>query len=153
VDIRIFTRYNIGNAKTQATARFAHSERGNFMKKALSLILTLAFLISWLPQMGPGVLAEEASSANSLEGKTLSILGDSISTYQGISNNADYNATLSGGAIYYNPGTLGVYQPDTWWQQTIDALGMKLCVNNSWSGSCILHTRAGAKGAYLDRCV
>lgn len=30
---------------------------------------------------------------------------------------------------------------------------MELLVNNSWSGSCILHTRSNTVGAYVDRCV
>jgi lysophospholipase L1-like esterase len=30
---------------------------------------------------------------------------------------------------------------------------MRLLVNNAWSGSCILHTRANTAGAYVDRCV
>ena len=89
----------------------------------------------------------------SFVGKTISILGDSISTYTGVSNDASVNATLKGGAIYYNAGTQGVYRADTWWQQTIDALGMELLVNNSWSGSTVLHTRSGTAGAYVDRCV
>ena len=90
---------------------------------------------------------------DSFAGKTISILGDSISTYTGVSNNSSYNSTIGGNAVYYTAGRLGVYQPDTWWQQTIDALGMELLVNNSWSGSCILHTRSGTVGAYVDRCV
>ena len=83
----------------------------------------------------------------------VSILGDSISTYTGISDNAAFNTTLAGGAIYYTEGRYGVYQADTWWQQAIDALGMQLLVNNSWSGSCIWNTRYGTVGAYIDRSV
>ena len=87
------------------------------------------------------------------EDKTISILGDSISTFSGVSNNASYNSTIGSNAVYYSVGTLGVYQADTWWQQTIDALGMELLVNNSWSGSCVLPTRAGTAGAYIERCL
>lgn len=29
---------------------------------------------------------------------------------------------------------------------------MKLLVNNSWSGSCVLNTAANTVGAYIDRC-
>ncbi|MBQ2900175.1 MAG: hypothetical protein IJE28_10565, partial [Oscillospiraceae bacterium] len=85
-------------------------------------------------------------------GKKVSILGDSISTYAGISNNTDYNSTIGKNAVYYSTGSLGGFE-QTWWQQTIDALGMELCVNNSWSGSTVLHTRSGTVGAYVDRCV
>ena len=90
---------------------------------------------------------------NPLAGKTISILGDSISTYTGVSNDANANASLAGGAIYYTPGKQGVYQADTWWQQVIDSLDMELCVNNSWSGSAVLPTRSGTAGGYRDRCV
>ncbi|MBQ7875232.1 MAG: hypothetical protein IJ306_08775, partial [Oscillospiraceae bacterium] len=100
-----------------------------------------------------GICTVCGADAPSFEGKTISILGDSISTYTGVSNNNDYNSTIGKNAVYYTEGKLGVYQPDTWWQQTIDALGMELLVNNSWSGSCILHTRSNTVGAYVDRCV
>ena len=65
------------------------------------------------------------------EGKRLSILGDSISTYQDISNNPTYHSTL-----YYNPY---FYRPPfpvekTYWHRLMDVFGFTLCVNNSWSG-------------------
>ena len=94
--------------------------------------------------------AEETETAEPL---TLSILGDSISTYTGVSNDPNANSTLKGGAIYYNAGTLGVYQNDIWWQQAVDQRDLKLLVNNSWSGSCVFKERSGTIGAYLDRCV
>ena len=87
-------------------------------------------------------------------GKTVSILGDSISTFTGISNNTSYNSTISRNEIYYTAGRLDVYLSDTWWQQTIDALGLKLCVNNSWSGSTVFYPRKGETSVgYGDRCV
>jgi len=85
-------------------------------------------------------------------GKTISILGDSISTFVGVSNDKTANSTIGSNAVYYSSGTLGVTRADTWWQQTSDALGLKLLVNNSWSGSCVLHSRSGTVGAYADRC-
>ena len=89
------------------------------------------------------------------KGKKVSILGDSISTYVGVSNNASYNSTIGGNKLYYSsPGSKGgIYQQDTWWQQVTDVMGMELLVNNSWTGSCVWKTRAGTPGAYLDRCV
>ena len=91
--------------------------------------------------------------AEGLAGKTISILGDSISTFAGVSNNTAYNSTIGSNAVYYSEGTLGVTRADTWWQQTIDILELELLVNNAWSGSCILPTRANTVGAYVDRCV
>ena len=96
---------------------------------------------------------KSAATAEFFAGKTISILGDSISTFSGVSNDASVNATLKGSSVYYSSGTLGVSRSDTWWQQAIDLLDMELLVNNSWGGSTILHTRSGTAGAYLDRCV
>lgn len=64
--------------------------------------------------------------------KRISVLGDSISTFDGY--------TPPGG-VYYGPsfGSItGVYTPeDTWWMQVIRALGGRLLANNSWSGSTV----------------
>ena len=61
----------------------------------------------------------------------LSILGDSISTYRGISNDASACRSTAGNPCYYRaPFPIR----DTYWMRLIDALGLTLCVNNSWSG-------------------
>ena len=88
-----------------------------------------------------------------LNGKKLSILGASISTYTGISNNTEYNSTIGKNAVYYTEGRYGVYANDTWWMQAANDFGLKLLVNNSWSGSSLFHERNGTVGAYVDRCV
>ncbi len=71
-----------------------------------------------------------------LAGKYISILGASTSTFDGYSNNALHNATITGNATYYPKEFLNDVN-DTWWMKTINALDLKLCVNNSWSGSCV----------------
>ena len=86
-------------------------------------------------------------------GKKLSVLGASICTYEGVSNDATTNSTIGSNAVYYTAGRNGVYLNDTWWKQSADQLGMELLVNNSWSGSCVFSTSAGTAGAYVDRCV
>lgn len=72
--------------------------------------------------------------------KNFSLLGDSISTFQGF--------TPPGG-VYYGPsfGSItGVYSvEDTWWMQVIRALGGQLLANNSWSGSAV--SSAGSMSA------
>ncbi len=70
------------------------------------------------------------------QGKKLSVMGDSISTFTGISNNANYNPNLAGNAVWY-PGnnTNFIDERYTYWGRLINDLGMELCVNNSWSGS------------------
>ena len=66
-----------------------------------------------------------------LKEKKLSILGDSVSTYKGISNDASANATL-----FYNPYHYKGPMPaeKTYWGILLSNFGMTLCVNNSWSG-------------------
>ena len=64
----------------------------------------------------------------------ISIMGDSISTYEGY-NPPNYH-------VYY---TLPMAKAnglesvdDTWWKQVIDGLGGELCANNSYSGSFVV---------------
>ena len=66
-----------------------------------------------------------------LKGKRVSILGDSISTYKNVSNNADANITT-----FVNPYKYSDPFPleKTYWMRVIKTFGMTLCVNNSWSG-------------------
>lgn len=66
--------------------------------------------------------AVPAPSPVSLQGKKLSILGDSLSTFTGTMP-ADYN-------LFYPTGE--VNRPDlTWWGQTLTLTGMTLCSNAS----------------------
>ena len=66
-----------------------------------------------------------------LKGKRISILGDSISTYKGVSNNVDANITT-----FANPYKYADPFPfeKTYWMLIINTFNMTLCVNNSWSG-------------------
>ena len=66
-----------------------------------------------------------------LKGKRISILGDSISTYKGVSNNVDANITT-----FANPYKYADPFPfeKTYWMLIINTFSMTLCVNNSWSG-------------------
>ncbi len=128
------------------------------MKKALSLILALVMLIGLVPQFAlPARTVETETVANKLQGKTISILGASISTFAGTSNGvaADTtNSTIRNNAKYYPHSVVtDVTLNDTWWMQVCSDLGLRLLVNNSWSGSSLLHTRNGTVGAYVDRCV
>lgn len=69
----------------------------------------------------------------SYQGKYFSILGDSISTLSG------YNPPEC--AVFYDwehKYLSGIFAPeDTWWGHVIDALGGRLLMNNSWSGSLV----------------
>ena len=62
------------------------------------------------------VIAEEAAYQNMVaelkakyQGKKLSILGDSISTYAAISNSTKYNSTIGGNAIWYPKNNTNFY--------------------------------------------
>lgn len=61
-------------------------------------------------------------------GKILSILGDSISTYSGY--------IPAGNRSRYPEGDVDSVDK-TYWKKIIDALGMKLGVNESWAGSLV----------------
>lgn len=67
------------------------------------------------------------------QNKFFSIFGDSISTLERY-NPPDYD-------VFYestNKRISGVYTPeDTWWGQVVQALGGRVLVNNSFSGSCV----------------
>ncbi len=80
--------------------------------------------------------------------KLVSILGDSISTFEGFNP--------PGYAVYYDKelqalnGLESVY--DTWWAKVNRALQAHLCVNNSYSGSCVSGDRfpAGCSDERID---
>jgi len=72
-----------------------------------------------------------------LKGKYLSIIGDSISTWDGWSNVAPASVNS---AIYYPKSTVKnsmTTVDQTYWKKLVDRTGMKLLVNNSWSGSTV----------------
>lgn len=68
-----------------------------------------------------------------IKGKSISFLGDSITTFEGYSNNVKYNSTIGNNAVWYNASKLNVNE--TYWKQTVDDFELDLVVNNSWSGS------------------
>lgn len=94
-----------------------------------------------------------------LKGKKVSILGDSISTWKGITDNGKRNRTINSRylARYAKLGdedkTLVQFESenDTWWMQTINEYGMKLLVNNAWRGTKVRDTEVRA--GYYSRCL
>ena len=66
--------------------------------------------------------------------QTLSILGDSISTYAWVSNDEKARFSTFGNPYFYkDPFPL----EKTYFMRVMDAFGMSLCVNNSWSGGTL----------------
>ena len=101
-----------------------------------------------------------------LGGKYVSILGDSISTFNGYSNDAAVNTTIGAngprydaGAADTKPGSYCLLESveDTWWMHFANRSGMELLVNNSWAGSQVFGGKTSdgriIPAAYLDRCV
>jgi len=77
------------------------------------------------------------------DGKKLSILGDSISTFRGY--------IPEGNDTYYPSGTV-TQVSDTWWYKLFTALGMTLDTNNSWSGSRVTTTAGETSAGCMTRC-
>ena len=79
----------------------------------------------------------------------LSVLGDSISTFDGVSNNSNDNATLALNKTFYPRYDIQSAE-QTWWNVVNQMTGGCLLVNNSWSGSLVT-TQTGR--AWQKRCV
>ena len=88
------------------------------------------------------------SIANAQKGKSVSIFGDSYSTFEGY-------LTPSTNAVWYFNGR-GIKDNDvrtveqTWWHQLLKKNGWKLCTNNSYSGSTI--SSSGYRGEDYTEC-
>ncbi len=129
-------------------------------RRVLSLMIILALVLPAIPGAVDASAAEQTAAANDsnkpLYGKTLSILGDSISSFTNHSNGKaakNGNCTIKENIAYYPEYVPSVAVEDTWWKQAAQKLGMEILVNNSWSGSCLLTEKSGTVGAYVDRCV
>lgn len=66
-----------------------------------------------------------------LFGKRMSILGDSLSTYLGVSNDKNANKRLLFNPSFYKPP---FPVEKTYWHLLLEKFHMELCVNNSYSG-------------------
>ena len=89
------------------------------------------------------ILAKVVNTDESIyKNKTLSILGDSISTYSGY--------IPEGNVTYYPSGDVQSVN-DTWWKKLADALGMTINVNNSWSGSRVTTTNGDTSAGCMTR--
>lgn len=83
------------------------------------------------------MMLEEVKKA--YEGKNLSVFGDSISTFTGISTDTSYNSTIGSNEVWYKSrGTGGLYDYTyTYWGSFTRLAGMNLCVDNAWSGDSL----------------
>lgn len=80
-----------------------------------------------------------------LQGKYLTVFGDSICTFTGVSNDVTTNSTIGQNAQYYPRGNVTSAE-DMFWNQVVHQLDLNLLVNNSWSGSLVLDANPRAAG-------
>lgn len=107
-----------------------------FSKNITCLVLALTMTFSLLPVTAVAQSpAPEDAETSALSGKTISILGDSISTFAGYIPTAD-GSNLEHLARYPQDNLLTDVN-DTWWMQVIHALDAKLGINDSWRGSTV----------------
>ena len=123
-------------------------------KNAITVILVLAIILAMIAfaantvngitgkydEKPSGTVTDVADPSFTLKGKTVSFLGDSITTYEGWSNNTGHNSTLGNNATKYNNTIMNVNS--TWWKQTINELQLSLCVNNSCDASRVTDTNS-----------
>ena len=83
----------------------------------------------------------------------LSVLGDSISSYNGYTNNPEYNSELPKNIMYYkssmDKSDLESVN-DTYWMLTAEALGLEICVPNGCGASRVTDT---VKETYPDAVI
>jgi len=94
------------------------------------------------------ITAQYEEGTNNYTGKTFSIIGDSISTYEGY--------IPSSFPAFYPSATGDVNDINkTWWMQTLNKLGGSLFLNNSYSGSCVGDSSSSATKnlSRLNYCV
>ena len=87
-------------------------------------------------------IAKETYQTDVLKGKYVSLLGDSITTYEGVSNNPVNNTTIATYHSWYNgawQNVLNSYE-ETYWGQVITKYEMNLLVNNSHGGNRLIDT-------------
>ena len=82
---------------------------------------------------------QEQYFVKNYKGKLISILGDSISTFDGYIPKAD--GTNLDHRPRYPQDNLLTDVADTWWMKTINELGGNLAVNDSWAGSTVSNHR------------
>lgn len=72
--------------------------------------------------------------------KSFSLIGDSISTFNGVTNSGAINSTLIHNAVHYTINTTVYDYTKTYWGKLSVDTGMDLCVINSWSGGKVYGT-------------
>ena len=110
--VRILVQGNNKRSTLAAVARFQELLEAKTWEQMLSLNLTESLDLSYP--------------------RYVSFYGDSISSYNGISNLGLYNSTLAGQNVWYDSSKLK--KDETWWSVLLASLDATLCVDNAYSG-------------------
>lgn len=96
---------------------------------------------------------------NKWKKKTISILGDSITTFAGSGSTAGDGHLIADGTYTYAgnhcryPASQIKHVTETYWYKTIQSLDLELLVNDSWAGSLVTNYEAGTdSGADIYGC-
>lgn len=83
-------------------------------------------------------LKKEATPYPELVGKYISVLGHSIDSYEGVSNDTAANSSIGNNSCTYGPEkTWNLSVEDMWWSQVTKDTGMEMLVCNASSGSAV----------------
>ena len=84
--------------------------------------------------------------------RNVSFLGDSITTFEGWSNNTSYNSTIGDNAVHYTAGKTESISSvnEVWWKQVLNMTSTNLCVNNAYSGDRVTN-RGVSRSLQLHR--
>ena len=86
-----------------------------------------------------------AAVAEAYDGKYLSLIGDSISSFTGVTNDTSRNEALYNNRCYYGKSFMNDYT-QMYWGRLADECNMELCVINGWSSSRVYGGGSGAPG-------
>lgn len=83
-------------------------------------------------------------------GKNVSVLGDSISTFKGVGDNAEHNSAIYDNLMYYSHASSPYKWEDTYWGRLVTDLDMNLCVANGWGSGRVYgrHNGQDSSGGY-----
>lgn len=113
-------------------------------------LLSLSFSLTKLFMVSKPDTENNSDIEFTLCDKKISILGDSISTFDGYSNDILSNSTIGNNLARYPQSNLTTDVNDTWWKKVIDYFNADLLVNNSWRGTQVLGTDDSC--GYKNRC-
>ena len=121
--------------------------------RAMSIALAV-IIICLSTSVSFSVLAA-TTTKKTFDDVTISILGDSISTFENYSNGdaaKTTNTTIKDYPAHYVNNRYGLPVDGTWWKQAADEIGAKILVNNSYSGSKIFYPGSSSSSlGYLNR--